>query len=457
MANISHRKRPSLSERSPPPEPTVTMVQTNHAKIAVTSIGPHDTAIHPDVFLHPVILCIHGNSFDSTIFKHILASPLQKTHKIMAIDLPGHGKSEDAIDPSKTYNHPGYADCVVELLLIMGIMEVIILGWDLGGHVGIEMLPRFPFIRAMMLVSTPPLGRGKDEIEMAFHWGNGWEKALCARGDLDPDECVTLAETAIEKVPKWGNTVSEFWKCVKRTDQRARKMMYEHLAAGKCSDQKKIVRETGVPIAIVNGAKDHYVNLKFFEGVEFGNLWHNTCFQIPESIRAPFYGDPKAFEPGFKIFVEEHSGSSLGSAAKVMALKLRAKAGEKEPEDKGERIGGRDGSKTGSKNGSDDTRMNVEATKTGEGKPEGGKGYSTAEEGTSKEELEGPKAGEEEIKAEERPREALAAKSKPTWASVVAGAVGKSSTSVSEFAISPTKEGLTPIDTNVGQQHVKGA
>jgi pimeloyl-ACP methyl ester carboxylesterase len=44
----------------------------------------------------PAILCIHGNSFCLNIFEHILTSDLTKKHRVIAFDLPGHGRSTDA-------------------------------------------------------------------------------------------------------------------------------------------------------------------------------------------------------------------------------------------------------------------------------------------------------------------------------------------------------------------------
>ncbi|TLD24575.1 putative alpha beta hydrolase [Venturia nashicola] len=282
------------------PEPATLTIPTSHAILSVTSIGPQDTSS-----TLPAILLIHGNSFDSTIFKFILASPLSKLHRIIALDLPGHGQSANAVNPRRTYNQPGYADCTVELLNILGIKEAVILGWSLGGHIGIEMIPLFPGMKGLMIVGTPPVGHEDGELDKAFNFPDGWERSFAARDDVTPAELALLAEAAADKPPGGQDLPCEFYDCVKRTDQKARKLMFHHFAEGKCSDQKKIVRETKVPIAVVNGEKDPFINLEFIEQVEFGNVWTGKCISMPELLHAPFYGDPDGFQKLLESFVED--------------------------------------------------------------------------------------------------------------------------------------------------------
>jgi pimeloyl-ACP methyl ester carboxylesterase len=53
------------------------------------------------------------------------------------------------------------ADAAVELLGKLGVTEAIVFGMSLGGHIGIEMVPRFPEMRGLMISGGPPVGRNK--------------------------------------------------------------------------------------------------------------------------------------------------------------------------------------------------------------------------------------------------------------------------------------------------------
>jgi pimeloyl-ACP methyl ester carboxylesterase len=56
------------------------------------------------------------------------------------------------VDPKQSYNQVGYAAAAVELLHDQGVKEVIVLGWSLGGHIGMEMLELFPGVKGLMSV-----------------------------------------------------------------------------------------------------------------------------------------------------------------------------------------------------------------------------------------------------------------------------------------------------------------
>src|SRR5579872_1636260 len=52
----------------------------------------------------PVVL-IHGNSCSSQVFQKQFTT-FGPRYRLIAIDLPGHGKSDNALDPESAYNIP---------------------------------------------------------------------------------------------------------------------------------------------------------------------------------------------------------------------------------------------------------------------------------------------------------------------------------------------------------------
>src|SRR5579863_2928596 len=81
----------------------------------------------------PVVL-IHGNSSSSRVFSRQLDGPLGQRFRLIAVDLPGHGASDDAKDPS-AYSLPGHARAVRAAVDALGLGEACFAGWSLGGHV----------------------------------------------------------------------------------------------------------------------------------------------------------------------------------------------------------------------------------------------------------------------------------------------------------------------------------
>jgi pimeloyl-ACP methyl ester carboxylesterase len=81
---------------------------TSHGSIVVEEAGDGDL---------PVLL-IHGNSLS---LRKQLGGALPRKYRLVAFDLPGHGESGDALEPSRTYTRPGLASAVIEMLSLLGI------------------------------------------------------------------------------------------------------------------------------------------------------------------------------------------------------------------------------------------------------------------------------------------------------------------------------------------------
>jgi pimeloyl-ACP methyl ester carboxylesterase len=107
------------------------------------------------------VLLIHGNSFCRGVFRNQMQGQIAKNRRFIAFDLPGHGQSSNAADPKRIYTRPGLADAVVELLDQLGVAEAVVFGWSLGGHIGIELMSRFPGMRGLMISGAPPVSHNQ--------------------------------------------------------------------------------------------------------------------------------------------------------------------------------------------------------------------------------------------------------------------------------------------------------
>jgi len=97
----------------------------------------------------------------------------------------------------------------------------------------------------------------------------------------------------------------EFEAALKRTDGRARKIMSRSLMAGKASDQKAIAEHSHVPVAIVNGADDPMVNVKYVGRLHYADLWDDHYYLFRGVGHAPFLSAPQLFEPVFARFLAD--------------------------------------------------------------------------------------------------------------------------------------------------------
>ncbi|RMZ74590.1 Six-hairpin glycosidase [Pyrenophora seminiperda CCB06] len=251
----------------------------------------------------PTLLLLHGISSSSKLFSHILDSTALNTkYRIVTFCLPGHGASSKAPSSEKTYWPRGYADLAVHILQHLRITQVVVLGWDLGGHVGIEMVDLTKQVgiemKGLMLVGAPP-ALGKEQVSKAFKFEDG---GLGLSGQKNwSDEQADLFARNSAAAGREECFEPFMLEDAKMTDSRARMFMAQSfLGTGDTGavgvDQRSVVEETDVPVAVVNGAEDQFVNLDYLDEISWKRLWKGKCIRLEGLGHAPFWEDPGMFE-----------------------------------------------------------------------------------------------------------------------------------------------------------------
>ncbi len=269
------------------------MIRTSHGDIAVEESGSSGL---------PVLL-IHGNSFCRRVFRNQMQGQLANNHRLIAFDLPGHGQSANAIDPRRSYTRPGLADAAVELLDKLGFDEGVVFGWSLGGHIGIEMIPRFPGMRGLMICGAPPVSPN----QMSQGFNSSPQLGIAGKQTLSEAE-INAFVTGI-----FGDSAEPFLRdAVARADNRFRQRLFEAARNGEGVNQRLLVESSPVPLAVVNGGADRIVNLDYFDTVAYANLWEGRNHRLSSLGHAPFWEAPRDFDPILERFLHDvKSGRSV--------------------------------------------------------------------------------------------------------------------------------------------------
>ncbi|WP_163847186.1 alpha/beta fold hydrolase [Pseudooceanicola aestuarii] len=246
----------------------------------------------------PVVLMIHGNSSCRQVFRNQLDGAIGTEFRVIAFDLPGHGESSDAPDPERTYWMPGYADAAIELMAALGIDRYAVLGWSLGGHIGLEMLARTKAITGLMISGTPPVARAEDSIAAGFRASEHMH--LAGQEAFTEQDVSNYAHSTCGQNAPFEPFLLD---CVARTDGRARRLMFGRLLAPEAGDQQEIAINSPVPLAIVNGEDDVFIQNDFIAGLPYANLWENTVYRLEGIGHAPFWEVPDQFDPYLRRFL----------------------------------------------------------------------------------------------------------------------------------------------------------
>lgn len=122
----------------------------------------HDVDVGDGLLLHvtdngagPPLVLLHGFT-GSTETWSPLVPRLADEHRVLAIDLPGHGRSSAPSDPGR-YALERFADDLVRVLDHLSIDRVALLGYSMGGRAGLRFaLAHGDRLAALILESTSP-------------------------------------------------------------------------------------------------------------------------------------------------------------------------------------------------------------------------------------------------------------------------------------------------------------
>lgn len=244
------------------------------------------------------ILFLHGNSMSSLAFARQFASPLGKKHRLVALDLPGHGRSAPAQNPKATYTVPGYAEIVADFVKTLALDRAVLVGWSLGGHILLEASEQLQNTPGLMLFGTPPVG--KPMAAEAFHPHPAM--GLVFTRDLSAAEAEAVATAFINP----GSEIPPFFpEDIQRTDGRAREALGISVWEGRYTDELKVVANLKKPLAMVHGPNDPLINLSYLKGIHLPTLWRDEIQIILEAGHTPQWEQPEQFNRLLMEFVED--------------------------------------------------------------------------------------------------------------------------------------------------------
>jgi pimeloyl-ACP methyl ester carboxylesterase len=256
-------------------------------------------AVHQSSGDGPPALLVHGNSASARAFWHQLEGPLGQEFRLYAIDLPGHGQSEDATDLVGTYSLPGYARVVVAATQQLGITDAVFVGWSLGGHILLEACPQLPDATGFCIFGTPPLD---NMAAMARGFLPDPAMGILFQQDLSDEEIRVRVAGMFQPGAQLPDV---FIEDVRRSDGRFRTTLLNSLTAIGFLDEVQIVGNLTQPLAVLHGGRERLVNGGYIATVPMPTLWRGAVQTIAEASHTPQWETPAQFDALLGAFLRE--------------------------------------------------------------------------------------------------------------------------------------------------------
>ncbi len=257
-------------------------------------------AVHESAGQGPALVLLHGNSSSSRAFGRQLDGPLGARFRLVAIDLPGHGASDDA-EEAGLYAIKAQAQTLKAVIDALELADARFLGWSLGGHFVLELAPDLPKAKGFIIFGTPPLAfpPAMDEAFLP-------NPAMAATFAETMDRAETDAYIGSFFAPRYAGVVPSFLlEDAVRTDGRSRAAVGASIAPGGYHDEVAVLNGLKAPIAILHGAEDQLVSGAYLASLAPPTLWRGAVQTISSAGHAPQWEQPEAFGALVTAFVEE--------------------------------------------------------------------------------------------------------------------------------------------------------
>lgn len=263
-------------------------------------VDSHTIAFRESAGTGRAVLLLHGNSSSSRSFQHQLDSPLGRKHRLAAIDLPGHGASQQASDPQSTYTLPGLARIVVAATEQLGLHDAIFVGWSLGGHILLEASNQLPNAAGFLIFGTPPIAFPPAMAEAFLP-----HPAMAASFKAELTEAEMDAYVAAFFKPNTADIPAMFQEDIRRTDGRIRSGIADSIRPDGYRDEVEIAAQLSAPLAILHGEQEQLVNAAYIRSLTMPTLWRNSIQFIPDAGHAPHWEQPEHFNALLEMFIQE--------------------------------------------------------------------------------------------------------------------------------------------------------
>ncbi len=243
------------------------------------------------------VLFLHGNSACKEVFALQFESSLAQKYRFIAIDLPGHGNSDKAVDPEKTYTISGYTDVAIEVMKKMQLTDPIVVGWSLGGHIGLNMLQKGQKLAGLLITGTPPINISPEGFAEGFRplplfktlftqivFSEAEAKEFMSGGGFDTEKHPFIVAAAL------------------KTDGYARHYLAESMGKGVGGNQKETVEKDKTLLCVIQGGNDEGINNDYILKLQYKNLF-NQVYIIENSGHAVFWEKPEEFNRILSLFL----------------------------------------------------------------------------------------------------------------------------------------------------------
>lgn len=214
----------------------------------------------------PGVLLLHGNTSSASSYAEVFESPFARRHHVVALDFAGYGNSDNA----PFYDVSTFTGQVAFVAQATGVDDGVVVGWSLGGDLALQASSLLPNAKGYFLFGTAPLGYAPGLPAPFLSPAESYAGAAVNYGFV-PNLTTQQIDDYVTAFfrPRYRSIPKFFFDDGHRTDPATRAAVGT-AGAGldpTFRDEVAIVRSLSVPVALVLGTEDAFVNPKYLSAL----------------------------------------------------------------------------------------------------------------------------------------------------------------------------------------------
>ncbi|CAN5227929.1 alpha/beta hydrolase [soil metagenome] len=224
------------------------------------------------------IIFVHGNSQSAEYWDQILnQSVLSDQWTLIAVDLPGHGKSFRSSDPEKDYSMKGMANHLREFLAHFEQEEYVLVGNSFGTNLIGEIALELRNCKGIMLTAADIIGKGLSTAEIIQPNPN---VLACFIAEPSQEQIDSLVSDAVWNLSE--ELMARMKIIFRHTDPAFRLQIADSIGRAEYSDEILNLENSKLPVCVLFGEKEKLIFPDYLDKINF-KYWRNKTIIIKDS------------------------------------------------------------------------------------------------------------------------------------------------------------------------------
>lgn len=225
------------------------------------------------------ILLVHGLASNAGFWRYNI-NELSKNNRVIAIDLPGYGKSDKGDYP---YGMDYYANQIKQFIEKMSLKNVTLVGHSMGGQIGITLALNYPNVIDELILAAPA---GIEKFDRGA--GDWLANALTMEGTIKATEPQVRANLTINfyrwDSSKWDWMVEERVRMAKADEMKEFSYaVHQSIKAMIAEPTTDFLSELKLPVTIIYGKQDGLIPNRYLNPGFAADVFKFGQEQIPNS------------------------------------------------------------------------------------------------------------------------------------------------------------------------------